>query len=228
MTGSIAAPLLAGFSLTTAAQLVIGKDHPWLFEWAIALFAVAAALLVYSVQFSIIALGYAATPSERLEYNPEAASRVEILRIVRKRQWEEMELRARYSVRARLCYNLGLLAFLGGFGLIMVPNRAWPWPWGQAIGVAAIGIAFALQAVWMLSNGLRPKWLLPTASSVVPDDIPDEGAEHLFGARVDHDVVNGLRRVADQLEKIVSPRIHHDGKLTISHPDDSVSTQDAE
>jgi len=39
---------------------------------------------------------------------------------------QEMELRARYSVRARLCYNLGLLAFLGGFGLIMVPNRAWP------------------------------------------------------------------------------------------------------
>ncbi len=74
IAGGIAAPLLAGFSLTTVAQLVIGSDRPWLSGWATALFAAAAAFLVYTVQFSATALGYAATPSDRLDYNPEAAS----------------------------------------------------------------------------------------------------------------------------------------------------------
>ena len=49
MAGGIAAPLLAGFSLTIVAQLVIGRDHPWLSDWATALFAIAAVLLVYAV-----------------------------------------------------------------------------------------------------------------------------------------------------------------------------------
>jgi hypothetical protein len=44
MAGGIAAPLLAGFSLTAVAQLVVGRDHPWLSDWAVALFAIAAAL----------------------------------------------------------------------------------------------------------------------------------------------------------------------------------------
>src|SRR5262245_5330942 len=101
MTGGIAAPLLAGFSLTTVAQLVIGRDHPWLSEWAIAAFAIAAGLLVYALQFSSTALAYAATPSDRLDYNPEAAFVPEVLQVVRKRQWEEMELRAKYTLRAK-------------------------------------------------------------------------------------------------------------------------------
>jgi hypothetical protein len=150
MAGSIAAPLLVGFSLTTVAQLVIGRDHPWLSEWAIALFAVAAVLLVYAMQFSATALGYAATPAERLDYNPEAAFEPDILRVVRKRQWEEMELRAKYTVRTKYCYNFGLLAFLGGLGLILVPHHAWPWPWGQFVGVAVVSVSLIIEVMWIL------------------------------------------------------------------------------
>jgi hypothetical protein len=36
MVGGIAAPLLAGFSLTTVVQIVIGRDHPWLSDKATA------------------------------------------------------------------------------------------------------------------------------------------------------------------------------------------------
>jgi hypothetical protein len=71
VAGGIAAPLLAGFSLTTIAQLVIGQDHPWLSEWAIASFALAAGLMVFALQLSAAALGYTAMPSERLDYFPE-------------------------------------------------------------------------------------------------------------------------------------------------------------
>jgi hypothetical protein len=188
VAGGIAAPLLAGFSLTTVAQLVIGQDHPWLSEWATALFALAAALLVFSVQFSATALGYAATPSERLDYNPEAAFDPEVLKLIRERQWQEMDLRVKYSTRARFCYNVGLLAFLSGLGLILVPQGAWPWPWGRVIGVAVISISLLFEAIWILSNAKRPKWLLPNPTTVTPYSLPDEGAEYLFDHRADHGI----------------------------------------
>src|ERR1700749_4262473 len=162
VTGGIAAPLLAGFSLTTVAQLVIGRDHPWLSDWAVGLFAIAAALLVYALQFSATALGYAATPSERLDYNPEAAFKPDILHVIRNRQWEEMELRAKYTTRTKYCYNFGLLAFLAGLGLLLVPHQTWPWPWGRLIGVAVVGASLIIEVMWTFSNARWPKWLFPT------------------------------------------------------------------
>lgn len=188
MTGGFSAPLLAGFSLTTLALLVIGKDHPWLSEWAIPLFAIAAVLLVYAVQFSTMVLRYAATPSQRLDYNPEAASNSNILHTVRKWQWEEMELQAKYAVRARQCYNFGLLAFLAGLGLILVPNPTWPWPWGRFVGIAVVSASLIIEVLWIKSDGQNPKWLLPTSDPKTPDDLPREGAEYLF-ARDESDAI---------------------------------------
>jgi hypothetical protein len=180
MAGGIAAPLLAGFSLTTVAQLVIGRDHPWLSDWAVGLFAIAAALLVYALQFSATAIGYAATPSERLDYSPEAELKPDILRVIRNRQWEEMELRAKYTTRTKYCYNLGLLAFLGGLGLLLVPHQAWPWPWGRLVGIIVMVISLIIEVMWTLSNAKWPKWLFPTTSSISPDKLSDEGAKYLF------------------------------------------------
>ena len=114
------------------AQLVIGRDHPWLSDWATALFAIAAVLLIYAVQFSATFLGYAAAPSERLDYSPEAAFKPDILRKVRERQWEETKLRREYATRMKYCYNFGLLAF---------PRRPWPTSRSQSFLALAVGKA---------------------------------------------------------------------------------------
>lgn len=204
MAGGIAAPLLAGFSLTTVAQLVIGKDHPWLSGYAVALFAVAAVLLVNAVQFSAMTLRYAATPSERLDYNPEAARETAVLRKVRERQWQEMDLRRIYTGRAVLCYNFGLLAFLSGLGLILVPQHPWPWPWGRFAGVVVVGIALLTEGTWTISDAQRPRWLLPTASVQTPDVLPGEGVEYLFPSQPTDDMAKDLRRCAELLEQIAS------------------------
>jgi hypothetical protein len=176
--GGIASPLLAGFSLTIVAQLVIGKDHPWLSQWATASFAIAAALFLYAVQFSGVALGFAATPSERLDFNPEAAFRPDVLQVVRKRQWEEMELRARYQSRARYSYNFGMLAFLVGLGLILVPEGGTHWPPGRLIGAAVVTIALVIEALWAVFE--RPKFLFPDHDDTQPDPLGDDGASMLF------------------------------------------------
>jgi hypothetical protein len=203
MAGGIAAPLLVGFSLTTVAQLVIGSDHPWLSQWAIALFAIASALLVYAMQFSATALGYSATPSDRLDYNPEAAMEQDILCVVRRRQWEEMELRAKYTMRVKYCYNFGLLAFLGGLGLILVPSHDWPWPWSRLVGVAVISVSIVIEVMWTLSDAQRPKWLLPTSSSAMPDSLPNEGANYLFTDDGTDDIARSLHRCVELLEQLV-------------------------
>jgi hypothetical protein len=220
MAGGIAAPLLVGFSLTTVAQLVIGRDHPWLSEWAIALFAIAATLLVYTVQFSATALGYAATPSERLDYNPEAAVKADILRIVRTRQWEETELRAKYTSRAKNCYNFGLLSFLGGLGLIIVPHHDWPWPWGQFVGVVVVSVSLVLEVIWISSDARRPKWLLPTTNAIVPDSLPHEGAEYLFASHPEDDIAENLRRCVELLEQMASyEQGRRSSRRVEAHPD---------
>lgn len=204
MVGGIAAPLLVGFSLTTIAQLVIGQDHPWLGQYAIAMFAIAAVLLVNTVQFSASALGYAATPSDRLEYNPEAAFMPDILRIVRNRQWQEMELRASYTTRAQHCYNYGLLAFLAGLGFLMVPHNHWPWPWGQLIGVVVVCAALIAEGAWVFSGARWPKWMLPTASARTPDPLDQDGAEYLFANREAAEMAANLRKCVELLEIIAS------------------------
>jgi hypothetical protein len=135
---------------------------------------------VYALQFSATVLSYSATPSERLDYSPEAAFKPDILRVIRNRQWEEMELRAKYSTRTKYCYNFGLLAFLGGLGLLLVPHQAWPWPWGRLIGVIVVGISLIIEVTWTFSDARWPNWLFPTTSRTLPDELPDDGARYLF------------------------------------------------
>jgi len=202
MVGGIAAPLLAGFSLTAIAQLVAGRDQPWLAGYAIALFALSAALFLNTLQFSASALSYAATPAERLDYNPEASSDTEILGVVRKRQWEEMDLRTRYLKRARFCYGAGLFAFLAGLGLIVVPHQSWPWPVGRLAGVIVIGLALLLEVLWI--SPVRPERLLPKESKVAAPPMPNEGADKVFGDPARDQVVSDLRRCVELLEQITA------------------------
>jgi hypothetical protein len=201
MVGGIAAPLLAGFSLTAVAQLVVGQDQPRFAGYAITLFALSAALLLNTLQFSAAALSYGATPSERLDYNPEASSEIKVLRVVRQRQWEEMDLRTRYLNRARFSYRAGLIAFLAGLGLVIVPHQSWPWPIGRLAGVIVIGLALLFEVLWIFPN-VRLTWLLPRDSAVKAPEMPGEGADYLFADPARDQVVSELRRCVALLEQL--------------------------
>lgn len=181
LTVSVAAPLLAGFSLTATTQLITGKDQPWLGGYAIAMFAIAAVLLLFAVLFSSTALSHAATPSEHLDYNPEARFNPAILQKVRKRQWKETARRYQLGNQGRACFHLGIFAFLSGFGLILVPQHNWPWPPGQFVGVVVVGVALIIQGSWTYDHGKLLKRLFPAPSQKKPDSIPDEWTGYLFG-----------------------------------------------
>jgi hypothetical protein len=184
--GGIAAALLAGFSLTTVTGLVIGGQHPWLDQEAIGAFVLAAALYIYALQFTATALGFNASPSDRLAYNPEVRDRSDLLHVIRLRQWEETALRTAYNKRARFTYNTGMLALLVGLGFLIWPHYWNPWPWGRFVGVLVVGIAFVVEVLWIND---RFRLLLPvqlSQSQLLAQDPPiapamdRDGVEYLF------------------------------------------------
>jgi hypothetical protein len=136
-----------------------------------ALFTIAAASLLFSLQFTAVAVGYAATPCERLDYLPETRGWPELWRQVRDEQWEDRAVFATYRTRAANCYNGGLLAFLVGLGAIVWP-KTWSWhhrPTGNLIALVVIGIATVLELIWTLRGGNGPSWLLPGPRDVAVD-----------------------------------------------------------
>jgi MFS family permease len=189
--GGVAAPLLAGFSLTAVVQLATQGSPPRFAQWAIALFALAAVLLVYALQFTGLTLSYGATPAERLDYYPEAKRDRDVLREVRERQWEDTRLRIAYFKRSSLCYNLGLIAFMAALAAVVVPNDDWPWAPGSTMALAVIAVAIVVEVSWTVSRATRPRWILPQARPRTnmfkypdhpehPDKIADDGHSLLF------------------------------------------------
>jgi hypothetical protein len=175
--GTVAAPLLAGFSLTTVVQLVTSSSGPWLRPWCISLFSISAVLFLYSLQYGAEFMKYTATPSERLEYAPEARGDSAILDRVRARSFEEMGLRTAYETRFKWTYNIAIILFMSGFGTLLFPHyfhslhhfREWNhWPWGNVAGLIAIAIAIVVETIWTFSNGRRPRWIIPQPATKPP------------------------------------------------------------
>lgn len=221
--GGIAAPLLAGFSLTAVIQLVtLGKDAspPRFAPAAVSAFAIAAGFLLYALQFSAIAVTFGVEPSQYLDFFPEARRDPESLRRVREMQFEDTILRWKYNTRAHVTYDIGLIAFLLGLGLTLVPSRWSPLPYGRVVALAVVGAALVIEAVWIFSVGRSrgPEPLLP--SPVKPEEArnaidaglvktpsrfnPGKGQELIDSSP---DLAQQLKRLADILSRL--EQLHH-------------------
>jgi hypothetical protein len=165
--GTVAAPLLTGFSLTTIVVLLTTGSMPEL-DWAIMILTATAVMFVLCMQFTYMGLMYAASPSERVDWMPRVpgsepgkAAYAEAARV----QAEDFELQERYFGRAGTLYNFAVLGYTAALGLTLVP-RTWTAPRGITLGI--IAAAFGLEAVWTVSAmfGRRVQWLLPGYKSL--------------------------------------------------------------
>jgi hypothetical protein len=160
--GGVAAPLLAGFSLS-AITLLIGTQPG--VRWpglSLFLFAFATVAFVTAVQTAFHARMHAASPAQMLEWWPGAdAERIAALRV------EQALDSRRHTWWAGLCrytYNAGIVAVLLALATVVVP------PGGLSAGrVAALIVlllAVALECLWMTFgrwSGTRfGRWLIPT------------------------------------------------------------------
>jgi hypothetical protein len=175
--GTVAAPLLAGFVLTTVVVLLTTssvKTMP-LYEWGVVVFTLAGILFVFTVQFTFMGLMYAASPSERVEWLPHAVGQDPddaAYATATKVQVMDLALQERYFTRAGRLYALGILCYTAGLGLIIIP-RDWGAPRG--IALAVLTLAFVLEVVWFGSTllGRRVQWLIPGYASLMDDRGPD-------------------------------------------------------
>jgi hypothetical protein len=157
--GKVAAPVLAGFSLTEIIEIV-GRQHLGLNEQLTILgLALAAALLIFSMQRMLNARAYKASPEERLAWYPEARDDDDWLRLVRVQQWRDERIARKYDRSSRIFYNLGIAALL-----LALCAALWPvdgFSWDQVVHIAAMAVASAaaLYEMLLVVNKWLPKGL---------------------------------------------------------------------
>jgi hypothetical protein len=146
----VAAPLLAGFSLTAIVELV-GRSASLHNDLAIMSFSLAAVLLILAIQAGLTAAMYQATPAMRIEWEPEARIDDIVAQKVRQEQWADEELAMLYRKRVRYEYNLGIIAFLIGLVIVLIPH---PWSWSvpRLVGIGAAVIVVVLEIIGLLGK----------------------------------------------------------------------------
>jgi hypothetical protein len=163
--GSIAAPLLAGFSFTLVGLVLASPDR---IRWpgaSLVLLTTAGLCLVAAVQCAAWARRWDPTPAELLNWWPG----FETLPVeARDQVYEEQRLHAsRHSCWARatrLFYNLGILSLLASVTVLLVPpkHHSVVSLWGLAMLLALMG--FLAEMAWVvtseiLSTEIFHRWL---------------------------------------------------------------------
>jgi MFS family permease len=143
--GSVAAPLLAGFALTVAT-LVITNDR--FFRWpslVLGLLIVAAATLVATVELTFRSRQYAITPADIEVWWPNPTRRK--LDYLRREQRYHRDRYLKWTDRARIAYNIGVLTLALGFAVALVPpnhvNN------GRRAVIVVAMLAFLAEALWI-------------------------------------------------------------------------------
>jgi hypothetical protein len=153
--GGVVAPLLTGFSLATIALLLTSASKPKLADWAVVAFAGTVGLLLLAMQIAFLALSRSPSPADIRTWQPESAVSAEALQSAREEQAANMHDVNRLWRMCGRSYDLGILAFLAGVVLLLIPDD---WSGPRIVGVVIASLAFAGELWWTLANrfeGLR-------------------------------------------------------------------------
>jgi hypothetical protein len=154
--GSVAAPLLAGFSL---ASVIIISDDAVNFRWpgaAILGLAIAAVTLVGAVQCAFNARQYIWSGTDVREWWPdmeENSKREQLLRAEQERAFYRWQT---WTAWTRRTYEMGILALLAALALALPPQHAMGIQ--GSLRWAGSGVAFAAcagEVCWIAANSWR-------------------------------------------------------------------------
>jgi len=170
---TIAAPLLAGFSLTTIVTLSSSADHRGeRGDIAIAAFSIAAVLMLFTLQSGIAASQRSIPVDQRAAQFPEARSSTEWMQKLREHQWRDQELAERLMTRGRWTYNIGIVTFLIGIVSVQIPSPG-QWddphtgPMFRIIGLVAVAIALVVEVMLTIR---RPRSVCKQLMPGMPDE----------------------------------------------------------
>ena len=177
---TIAAPLLAGFSLTTIVTLSSSADNRGTRGGiAIAAFSVAAVLMLFTLQAGLTASQRSILPDQLTSQYPEARHNLLWMEQLRFNQWRDEKLAWRLYVRCRWTYNLGIITFIGGLVALLIPS---PGKWDDlytartfpivALVVAIIAILIELVLTFRVPSSVSD-WLVPGWAASRPTKLRD-------------------------------------------------------
>ena len=180
---TIAAPLLAGFSLTTIVTLSSSADQRGTRgDLAIAAFSITTVLMIFTLQVGLAASQRSIPPDQRAAQYPEARHFPGWMQQLRLDQWRDENLAERLIKRCRWTYNLGIIAFLSGLIALQIPS---PGKWDdlytgsvfRIVALVAAAVAILIEIVLTFhipaaaSNWLAPGLANPQPAK--PEDVPD-------------------------------------------------------
>lgn len=154
--GSVAAPLLAGFSLTFLGLVIQGEDKLRWPSLAILLLTIATISFVFAVQCTFWSRLYWFTPTEAEQWWPDFNSNSQRLDRIREEQWSSRLLYRRWSLRARRTYGIAIVTLYSALAVALVPDQAF----GRiAIARLTAILAAAIAAIIELLGHWAP-WIL--------------------------------------------------------------------
>lgn len=141
---TVAAPLLAGFSVTLAGVVMQATDK---FRWpglGLLLLAVAAVLLLFCVQCGFWARHELAFPEEVVQWWPDFRSSPDRRSRVAEEQRRRYQSYRQWADSARRAYNCAIVALLAGVAVTLIPvENGWDsvmrWCAAGVFGLAALG-----------------------------------------------------------------------------------------
>ena len=167
---TIAAPLLGGFSVAVASLVISASDKFRLFSISLLLLAVAFVLLVLCVQCGFWSRYYFVKPDEDVAWWPDYDSNVDRQAMVHSEQQEWYVLYRIWAARSRKTYSLGIVAFLLGLSMALVPSGTGWQAVVQWITVGIVGLAAIGEAIWVFASSKKStyvprrlrQWIVPT------------------------------------------------------------------
>lgn len=146
-------------NMPATATLLVSDHHPPYWEYAVVCFFLATVALLMAMQFGFMALRHHPVPSDRLSWVPEATVSEAALRNERWTQALDMTSARIYGKRLGLLYDVGLIAFIGGLAVLLVPAR-WDVARTLSFGIAALG--GLVELAWIVGGRLLPDFPLTT------------------------------------------------------------------
>jgi hypothetical protein len=157
----VAAPFLAGFSLTLLGLLIPQSDTFRLGDLALILLAAAAVCFIATVQCTFWARQYVVTPQEIEMWRPAyPAERRIALQRLHKCAFDI------WSARSVWCYRAGILFVMAGVAVALVPEGSVGL--GRWLAILVLALGFVGELLWIVA-GL----VLVGSPNFVYDDRPD-------------------------------------------------------
>lgn len=164
--GTIAAPLLGGFSIAMVGVVAQASDR---FRWpgfSLTFLALAAAGFIVCIQCGFWARQYLVRPDEVAAwYQYQADPAGDVLRRLAANQLKLVELYFGWVERTKSSYRFALVSLIAGFGSVLPPTGEGPgseqasWRWLAACIAAALLI---FELFWIIGgrlyNTARSKW----------------------------------------------------------------------